>query len=52
MRNKYPGPCYKCGKEVKPGKGHFERHKGEWLLQHAEHAKMVNDDPITSSERE
>lgn len=24
-RNKYPGPCYCCGKWIEPGYGHFER---------------------------
>lgn len=35
MRNKYPGICYRCGKLVQPGQGHFERHKGKWRVQHA-----------------
>ena len=25
MRNRYPGICYKCGKEVPPGFGFFEK---------------------------
>ena len=25
-RNKYSGYCYCCGKYIKPGYGHFERH--------------------------
>lgn len=25
MRNRYPGLCYVCGKNVAPGYGHFER---------------------------
>lgn len=25
MRNKYGGPCYRCGEYVKPGEGFFER---------------------------
>lgn len=25
MRNKYPGYCYKCGKFVEKGKGHWNR---------------------------
>ena len=41
MRNKYPGVCYKCGKLVETGKGHFERHKAGWRVQCAEHAKKV-----------
>lgn len=35
MRNKYPGICYRCGKEVKAGEGHFERYHGGWRVQHA-----------------
>lgn len=49
MRNKYGGQCYRCGKRVAPGEGHFERfgrhHRKKypnaprsikWLTQHAE----------------
>jgi hypothetical protein len=36
MRNKYPGICYKCGKQVEKGQGHFERYKGGWRTIHAE----------------
>ena len=39
MRNKYPGICYRCGKRVEAGKGHFEKIIGEkngWRVQHAE----------------
>ncbi len=35
MRNKYPGTCYRCGKTVETGAGHFERHNGGWRTQHA-----------------
>ena len=35
MRNKYPGPCYRCNKLVKAGEGHFERFRRGWRLQHA-----------------
>lgn len=39
MRNKYPGVCYRCGKRVEPGAGHFELIKGtyprRWRTQHA-----------------
>jgi len=35
MRNKYAGPCYRCGDTVKAGDGHFERHQGGWRTQHA-----------------
>lgn len=37
MRNKYPGTCYVCGKIVSKGQGHFERHRGGWRVQCAEH---------------
>jgi hypothetical protein len=36
MRNRYPGICYRCGKTVAKGDGHFERHKGSWRTQHAD----------------
>lgn len=35
MRNQYAGTCYRCGKTVSPGEGHFERHAGGWRTQHA-----------------
>lgn len=35
MRNKYPGICYRCGKFVETGAGHFERYQGHWRTQHA-----------------
>ena len=39
MRNKHPGPCYRCGKTVEKGQGRFERFfangKKGWRLQHA-----------------
>lgn len=35
MRNKYAGICYRCGKAVGVGEGHFERYKGGWRTQHA-----------------
>lgn len=35
MRNKYPGPCYRCGQHVAAGEGHFERLFGQWRVQHA-----------------
>lgn len=37
MRNRYPGICYRCGKNVEAGAGHFERlpHRG-WRVQHAD----------------
>lgn len=36
MRNKYSGTCYRCGKRVEVGDGHFERVPGKgWRVQHA-----------------
>lgn len=35
MRNRFAGTCYRCGKSVAPGDGHFERHQGGWRTQHA-----------------
>ena len=35
MRNKHPGICYRCGKNVAAGDGHFERFGSSWRLQHA-----------------
>jgi len=35
MRNQYPGTCYRCGKAVEAGAGHFERSAGRWRTQHA-----------------
>lgn len=34
-RNKFAGICYQCGKPVKAGTGHFERHNGGWRTKHA-----------------
>ena len=36
MRNKYPGTCYFCKKQVPKNEGHFERYKGGWRVIHAE----------------
>jgi hypothetical protein len=36
MRNKYKGPCYKCGQVVEVGAGHFERIRGGWRTIHAD----------------
>lgn len=34
MRNRYPGTCYRCGKTVATGEGHFEKwgydHEKKW----------------------
>ena len=48
MRNIHPGTCYRCGEQVYPGTGHFEKVskvqrkkwpdlglRTAWLLQHA-----------------
>jgi len=35
MRNKFPGTCYRCGKPVAVGDGHFERFGHGWRTQHA-----------------
>ena len=36
MRNTHPGTCYRCGKGVREGEGHFERHGRSWRTQHAD----------------
>lgn len=36
MRNRFPAPCYRCGKQVAKGDGHFERIPGGWRVQHAD----------------
>lgn len=36
MKNKYPGICYHCKKNVETGKGHFERSMGKWRTIHAD----------------
>ena len=49
MRNRHPGACYRCGKQVAAYAGHFERvtsqrlaelgaprQASRWLTQHAE----------------
>jgi len=36
MRNRFAGTCYRCGKTVEPGAGHFERHGHGWRTQHAD----------------
>ena len=37
MRNRFPGTCYRCGKTVEAGAGHFEKIVGtrNWRVQHA-----------------
>lgn len=48
MRNKFAGTCYRCGKKVEVGEGHFERHAGKWRTQHAkcaiEHRHSEDDE--------
>ena len=34
-RNQFGGDCYRCGRWVAPGTGHFERYSGGWRVQHA-----------------
>jgi len=34
MKNKYPGTCYVCRKEVKVGEGYFQRNQGAWITKH------------------
>jgi len=48
MRNRFAGPCYRCGKTVAPGQGFFEKPDAKrlerlklglhvkWLTQHKE----------------
>lgn len=36
MRNKYSGVCYRCGGNVVPLEGHFEKQGRVWLVQHAD----------------
>lgn len=35
MRNKFPGPCYRCGARVDTGAGHFEKFGAGWRVPHA-----------------
>lgn len=35
MRNRFGGSCYRCGKWVEEGEGHFERFRNKWRTQHA-----------------
>lgn len=36
MRNKFAGKCYRFGKKVEPGQGHFEKWNGVFRTQHAD----------------
>lgn len=53
MRNRYPGPCYRCGQWVAPGEGHFERFQGRWRTQHADCAieNRGTPDPARAADR-
>jgi hypothetical protein len=50
MRNKYKGPCYKCGQVVEVGKGHFERHRGGWRTIHVNCVFTQRDDKAIMKE--
>lgn len=52
MRNKYPGPCYRCSVTVEAGEGHFERHRGGWRLQHATCARKFRGTQTVSPKTE
>lgn len=55
MRNKFAGPCFRCGQTVAAGEGHFEKLRPErrrllnaptltkWLTQHAACAIRYRD---------
>ena len=45
-RNRYPGHCYKCGKWVDVGYGHFERCYKGWRIQCVRccSGRILNDD--------
>lgn len=47
MRNKFTGKCYVCGETVEIGKGHFERYKNGWRVQHAGHAIQNHKSGLT-----
>lgn len=40
-RNKYPGICYRCGKRVEVGDGHFEKIMGQTKGFRVQHAKCA-----------
>lgn len=45
-RNRYPGYCYKCGKWIEIGYGHFERNGNGWRIQCVKccSGRILNDD--------
>jgi len=54
MRNKYPGYCYSCNKEVKAGEGYFERYQGRWRVKCIECAaknKQEQKKPLTGPQK-
>lgn len=57
MRNRFPGPCYRCGTLVEASAGHFERHptaSGKWRTQHVEcaiHHRGRDVPPLTDAGR-
>ena len=50
MRNKFAGPCYRCGITVQPDAGHFERIDGGWRVQHADCAIRWRGKPAPTTE--
>jgi len=54
MRNRFTGICYRCGKDVAVGEGHFERFRGGWRTQHASCAIEFRGtpDPALDSDRQ
>jgi len=51
VRNRYPGPCYRCGENVEAGAGHFERFGRIWRVQHAECAIKFRGTPDPERQR-
>lgn len=49
MRNRYPGVCYRCGKPVAVGDGHFHKYKGKWVTHHAECAIKARKEKMNES---
>ena len=48
MRNKFEGICYLCKLVVKIGQGHFERHRGKFIVKHALYSS-VNAETCTEA---
>lgn len=51
MRNKYPGVCYRCGKVVEKGAGHFDRYCGRWRTQHADCAIKAREEKLKEQQK-